>query len=168
MPGSDSRRRHCCEKTAQPESQLDRSPEWGLEEKLAEALAHARGGCWPMMRRPRKPRSVSTRAVRAYSKENRHADPDDEIRAYGPVPGDERHLRFMIGPTDYDSIEALERKLTQFAPGTRVFWGYRLRWSFEDTLERWPWSERNALFERVRASAARHGVTIQRERTYKR
>ena len=39
---------------------------------------------------------------------------------------------------DYDSIEELERKLTQFAPGTRVFWGYRLRWSFEDSLERWP------------------------------
>ena len=64
-------------------------------------------------------------------------------------------------------LEDLERKLTQFAPGTRLYWDDLPRkWSW-GSLERWPWSERNALFERVRAIAARHGVTIQRERTYK-
>ena len=62
---------------------------------------------------------------------------------------------------DYDSIEELERKLTQFAPGTRLYWEDPLGWPGAGSLERWTWSERNALFERVRASAARHGVTIQ-------
>ncbi len=82
--------------------------------------------------------------------------------------GDERHMGFEIGRMDYDSIESLERKLTQFSAGTRVYWGDRRYFvSPEDSLERWAWSERDALFEQVRSIAARHGVTILRKRTYK-
>ena len=156
------------QKIAQPASKLDGSADWNLEEELAVALAHARG--WLLTddaAAQEAAQCLNPRCSDVFER-NQYADPDVDIRAYGPVPGDERHVRFMIGQTDYDSIGALERKLAQFAPGTRVFWGYRLRGSFEDSLERWTWPERNALFERVRASAARHGVTIQRERTYKR
>ena len=133
------------------------------------ALAHARGWLLADDAAAAEAAQCVTPTVRRRSPEDRDADPEIEVEAYGPVPGDERHIRFVIGQMDYDSIEELERKLTQFAPGTRLYWDVPAPLSrSEDSLERWTWSERNALFERVRASAARHGVTIQRERTYKR
>ena len=131
-------------------------------------LAHARGWLLTDDAAADEAAQCVTRNCAQAFRGDRDVNPEIGVEAHRPVPGDEHHIRFGIGHMDYDSIEALERKLTQFAPGTRVFWGYRLRWWIRRQLGRWTWAERNAVFERVRASAARHGVTIQRERTYKR
>ncbi len=154
------------QKAERPASFPDELVAGYLENDLAVALAHARG--WLLAddtAAAEAAQCVTSNCSWAFLIDRR-ADPAVEVEAYGPIPGDERHVSFRIGQMDYDSIEALERKLTQFASGTRVFWNDWPRRRSEDNLERWTWSERDALFEQVRSSAARHGVRIQRERTW--
>lgn len=62
---------------------------------------------------------------------------------------------------ELDSIGQLERKLGQFASGTHPFWSELA--ANHSGQERWTLSERQALFEQVRALASEHGVIVQRE-----
>jgi hypothetical protein len=64
------------------------------------------------------------------------------------------------------SLQDLREKLRQFPSGTRIHWS---DWpnGLGNTLDRWTWSERDALFEAFRRDAATHGVLLQRERTYR-
>ena len=92
-------------------------------------------------------------------------DPPDEISWIRPRIGFERELRFWVDFFHGRSLKELEQKLRQLPTGTRVYWNDRGS-DRPDSLERWTWSDRDRLFERVRRSARRHGVIVQRERTF--
>ncbi|HXQ76563.1 MAG TPA: hypothetical protein VN797_00060, partial [Gemmatimonadaceae bacterium] len=94
------------------------------------------------------------------------SDPPVQMIAPRPLIGDEGHLGFFIEGYSGRSLVDLDRKLRQFPPGTRIYWGDGpLPFDGRDSLDRWTWAERDALFERVRRDAARYGVILQRERT---
>jgi hypothetical protein len=91
-------------------------------------------------------------------------DPPDQVSGVRPRVGHERELQFWIDSFPGRSIEDVEQKLRQYPVGTKVYWDDRPG-DMDDSLERWTWSERDRLFERVRLNAGRYGVIVQRERT---
>jgi hypothetical protein len=93
-------------------------------------------------------------------------DPPDQIRWIRPRIGFERELEFWVDMFPGRSIAVLEQKLRQYPAGTKVHWDDKPGGDPHDSLERWTWSDRDRLFERVRRGARRHGVIVQRERTF--
>jgi len=91
-------------------------------------------------------------------------DPPLSVRVF-PAIGDERQFHYYIGSHRGRSLDDLDHKLRQFPSGTRIHWN---DWPQDgyDSLERWTWSERDALFERFRRQAAAYGIILQRERKY--
>ena len=84
------------------------------------------------------------------------------LSAPRPRIGDESRLDFFIEGYAGRSLVDLDRTLRQFPPGTRIYWADH-PYDGRDSLDRWTWAERDELFERVRADAARYGVIVQRE-----
>jgi hypothetical protein len=76
----------------------------------------------------------------------------------------EHEFDVVIGHYLGHSLQDLHQKLRQFPPGTKVHWDDWPKYA-GDSLERWTWSERDALFERFRREAATYRVLLQRERT---
>ena len=87
-------------------------------------------------------------------RDDRDWDPSDEVMWIRPRNGFERELRFWVDFFQGRSFEELEQKLRQYPTGTRIFWN---DWGSDrqNSLERWTWSDRDRLFERVRRSARR-------------
>jgi hypothetical protein len=144
----------------------------GVEAELARAVNGARS--WMLTHEERE--QLDSRCSDASAQPPYHgcngefrldenADPPDSVHVY-PRIGDERQFVFAVGSYYGDSLRDLEQKLRQFPSGTRIWWNDWPDPGGFDSLERWTWSERDALFERFRRQAGTHGVILQRERKY--
>ena len=130
--------------------------------RLTSALASARSWTLTSEERDRLAARCVDDGCEAFEYD-RMTDPPLSMIAPRPRIGDESRLTFFVAGYAGRSLVDLDRKLRQFSSGTRIYWGDRLL--FDDSLDRWTWAERDALFERVRRDAARYGVILQRERT---
>jgi hypothetical protein len=79
----------------------------------------------------------------------------------GPVPGDESRIQYTIGDQVYRSTEELTTRLEQLPAGTTIAWTYQTG-TAGTHAERWPASERDALFARVQRIASAKNIHLER------